>query len=968
MPAADREKLEQALAQLPIGLQPGVRNWLLHLSAEYPLADAQLCAEHVDYAGILRLAACSEFAANAMLRNWDHFFETIVAGAFNSPPTRMEIERRFAALLESISERDEVLSGLRQLRNQILVHILWSDLVIGCQVKSILAALSDLADIAIATAVRFATRHTRRRFGDVLHDGQRVPLVVIAMGKLGGHELNFSSDIDIVFAYPHEATSNGHRSVSAHEYFTRVAREVVALLEETTADGFVYRVDTRLRPFGDSGAPVISFAGLEDYLLKHGRGWERYAYVKARVVAPAGDTELQEELNAGVLYPFVYRRYLDYGVFESLREMKALVETQVRKREMMDNIKLGPGGIREIEFIVQALQLLRGGSIVALRTTQLRTALRAAAGHDMTEEDALNLLDAYEFLRRVENILQAVRDQQTHDLPTDSIDQERLAFAMGFVDWPAFAGELVRVRDLVNEQFSAIAFRDAHEPQQPSEFAELWSSRADAAAWQRVFEDRGFNEPAALAEEMASFAALPSTKRTDAVAAKRLRKFIPNLLRELNDRPRPATTLQRVISILDQVLRRSAYLALLNENAGVMQRLLNLCANSSFLARELARFPALLDELIDTRIFDAVPETRDLRDDLAERVAAVAPDDVEGQIEALAEFKRATHFRLAVADFNGSIPVMRVSDRLTDIAEAILGHALDLARRDLVERMGQPGYTLNGRRFRADLGIVAYGKLGGIELSYGSDLDIVLLHDSQGEQQHTDGAKHVDNSVFFGRLARRLVHFLTTRTESGLLYDVDMRLRPSGSAGLLVTSIDAFELYQEQNAWTWEHQALLRGRVVAGSAIVAREFERIRSHTLKKRVRRADLRADVAGMRQKMRDNLDKTNADFFDLKQGAGAIADIEFLVQYLVLLNADKHPAVIHYTDNIRQLGTLAAAGCLTEDDSRRLQQIYRRLRARSHRLVLDEQPAREPASEFAEERAFVQAIWERELGNEL
>ena len=960
--------VEKAIAALPDELRTTVRHWFDRLLSEQPLFSQELDACGCDSGNLVRLVACSEFAAGAILRDWSGFLAIAENGLLGDTPTQSELEQQLANLLgrqsASPADREVFMLGLRRLRNQTLVRILWNDLVAGLSCMETLEALSTLADVAVGASVEFATQQARTRFGDVVHDGKTVPLVAIAMGKLGGRELNFSSDVDLVFIYPAEGETDGAKTLSAHEFFTRIVRQVVSLLEESTADGFVYRVDTRLRPFGDSGPLVVSFAGLENYLLQHGRSWERYAYVKARIIAPQ-DAELERELMTSVINPFVYRRYLDYGVFESLREMKALVEAQVRKREMQDNVKLGPGGIREIEFIVQALQLVRGGSMSSLRTTRLHAALRAAVdGHDMTADAAEQLFGAYEFLRRVENCLQAVRDQQTHDLPTDDTDRQRLAYALRFSNWPALASEIEAVRRFVSEQFSSIAFRDSEDVVQPSEYAELWSARAGRSEWLRAFEARQFADAEGVAQAIAAFAAQPSTKRTDSIAAKRLRQFIPKLLRLLSTRPDAASVLPRVLGIVDKVLRRSAYLALLNENRIVLERLLELCATSAYLAREVARFPALLDELIDARAYESLPGVEEFRADLALRLSAVDPDDSEQQVEALAEFKRATLFRLAVADFNGLIPVMQVSDRLTDIAELTLSHALFLARRDLVARTGEPHYRLDGRSYAAGMGVVAYGKLGGIELSYGSDLDIVFLHDSCGEQQQTDGPKPVDNSVFFGRLARRLVHFLTTQTESGTLYEIDTRLRPSGRSGLLVTSIDAFERYQEKNAWTWEHQALLRARVVAGSAVVAREFERVRTQTLRKRVRRESLRDEVLGMRRKMRENLDKSSRDVFDLKQGAGGIADIEFIVQYLVLLNADEYPAVIHYSDNIRQLGTLAAARCLTEDDGRRLQEVYRRLRAKTHRLALDERSALVGADDFASERAFVRSLWAREF----
>ncbi len=962
-------KLATAVAALPDALRDGPRNWFDRLGARHADALDRLEASDFDMGGLVRMLACSEFAAGVLLRRWEWFLSEAERGEFAQSLKRAELERRFSELQETSIDKNEFMKRIRELRNERLVCILWNDLIAGHGLQRTLESLSDLADCAVAAAIEFARRQMTHRYGELVYDGKRVPLVALAMGKLGGRELNFSSDIDLVFVYSADAMTTGSKPVSAHEFFTRVVRQTASVLEEVTADGFVYRVDTRLRPFGDSGPPVVSLAGFERYLLQHGRSWERYAYIKARPIAPAGDAESMDGMMEDVVRPFVYRRYLDYGVFESLREMKALVAAEVRKRELMDDVKLGPGGIREIEFIVQALQLVRGGSVAGLRTTRLRDALENAVDdHNLTGETAAGLLRAYELLRRVENYLQAWRDQQTHVLPASSVEQERLAYAMRYSSWAELERDLADARRFVSDQFAAIAFRDSGAAAGGADdpgFAALWGRRASEEEWNHSLSACGYDESREVARAVASFAELPSTQRIDTIAAERLRQFMPMLLRLLRDRSKPATTLKRVLGIVDRVLRRSAYLALLNENRVVLERLIELCEASGYLANEVARFPVLLDELIDPRRYLEAPGALEIRADLEQRGAAVDPADSERQVEIMTEFKRATLFRLAVADFNGSISTMKVSDRLTDIAELILSRALALAHADLVARVGVPRYRIDGRQHTAGLGVIAYGKLGGMELSYGSDLDLVFVHDSRGEQQQTDGPKPVDNAVFFGRLARRLVHFLTTQTGSGALYEIDTRLRPSGRSGLIVTSIDAFERYQVENAWTWEHQALLRGRAVAGSSVVAREFERIRAQTLRERVRRDCLKEDVVSMRAKMRAQLDKSDAERFDLKQGSGGIADIEFLVQYLVLLNAASHPAVIHYSDNIRQLGTLAAAGCLSEEESRRLQEIYRRYRALTHRLALDDRPAYVPAESLQEERRFVHDLWLRKLG---
>jgi glutamate-ammonia-ligase adenylyltransferase len=670
--------------------------------------------------------------------------------------------------------------------------------------------------------------------------------------------------------------------------------------------------------------------------------------------------------------PFVYRQYLDYGVFESLREMQALIAAEVTRRDMADNIKLGPGGIREIEFIVQSLQLVRGGSRPELQSCELLTVLPRLVGrHGLSQDEADNLSSAYRFLRRIENFIQAIRDQQTHDLPTDVLDRERLRVAMGYPNWDDLLAELNRHRNIVTRQFETIALRERQDDSSDAErqqLATMWDNDVSADEWARYLKEEGYPEAAEVAGSIAAFAGTTAARQIDETGRRRLREFMAGLLQLVKTSNEPAVALHRAFAVVEKILRRSAYLALLNENAHVMARLVRLCERSAYIAQQIARYPVLLDELLDPRLYTARISRNELEMELRDRIAAAQAGDSETQMAVLGQFQRASLFRIAVADFNGNLPVMRVSDALTDLAETVLEYALSIAWHDMTAKHGEPEYEIDGDKRRAGFGIVAYGKMGGIELSYRSDLDLVFLHDSHGTAQQTNGAKSLDNTMFYARLVRRLVHFLTTQTGSGALYQIDMRLRPDGQSGLLVTSTEAFERYQEENAWTWEHQALLRARPVAGSAAVAREFERIRAETLTRRVRLSALRDDVVSMRQRMRKELDKSDATQFDLKQGNGGIGDIEFIVQFLVLANAHDRRSVIHYPDNIRQLATLAAAGCLDADEALRLQDIYRAYRLRLHHLTLDEKQLLLPAKEFTAERADVRRIWEKHLGSRL
>ncbi len=945
-------------AGLPAALTAVVASWEERL-AERHGEEAVSAADD----RIKRLVAISEFAATTLLREWqrvsddpERLFQPFDADAL----------ARFAdAQATSDAPIAEVKTALRQRRNLELLGVLARESEGSASVDASIKALSVIADELLRAAADYAQAQMLERFGWLRDaDGEPVPLVVIGMGKLGGGELNFSSDIDVIFAYPRDGESDGRKVLPAQPYFDRLSRQVVSLLDEATADGFVFRTDTRLRPFGDSGPPVVSFAALESYLLQHGRDWERYAYVKARLVGPRPGNEIEQELIGELIRPFVYRRYLDYGVFESLRDMHSMIAAEVERRDRANDVKLGPGGIREIEFLVQSLQLVRGGDRSELKTPSLLRAL-PLLGDDrgVGADGALELLDAYRYLRRIENFIQAIRDKQTHELPADDVDRARLCVAMGVSGWDALLEELDRHRAVVTKHFDAIAFRG--EPaagRADDDYESLWEAGAATSEWQALLAKRGVADAADVATALTGFQHLPAAQKADATSTARLQTFVPRMLRLVEARPGAAVAVERALSIIEQILRRSAYIALLNENQLAASRLLHLCERSDYIATEIARFPVLLDELLDPRLVTGPLAKADILAEFDDR--RTADDDIESQTEQLAQFQRATMFRIAVADFAGELPIMKVSDSLTFLAEAVLDITLRLAWDDLAVRHGEPTYVLDGERLKAGFGIIGYGKLGGLELSYGSDLDIVFLHDSVGDKQVTDGDRPLDNAVFFQRLVRRLVHILGTRTRTGQLYEIDTRLRPSGRKGLLVTSVEAFERYQEEHAWTWEHQALLRARPVAGSDAIGTEFERVRTETLKGRVRRESLRDDVLSMRAKMRAELDRGAAGQFDLKHGEGGVGDIEFLVQYLVLANADAHPAVIEYSDNIRQLDVLAASGIVGAEAASELQDIYRAYRVRQHHIALEDEVDVVDGAEFLPERRRVRELWRQYL----
>jgi len=948
-----------AILPLPENLQAPANRWFERLAEQGGMHAADDMLPH-----LARVVACSEFAGNTLLRYWSELEDRLQD---LNEPVDQDALRLFADSASDVDDSTDFFkAALRRQRNLRLLHVFWRELAGAASVDDSLQDLSDTADQLLRAATTFAHREMSERFGRVRDAGGReVSMIILAMGKLGGRELNFSSDIDLIFCYSASGESDGRKRLHAQEYFDRLSRQIVQLIDESTADGFVFRTDTRLRPFGESGPPVVSFAALESYLLRHGRDWERYAYVKARIVGSRPLVEVSTELFDELIFPFVYRRYLDYGVFESLREMHAMIATEVASKELADNIKLGPGGIREIEFIVQSLQLVRGGSRNELRNPSLLTVLPLLSGsHELSNDVALSLAAAYRFLRRIENFIQAIRDKQTHELPEDVLDRSRLCLAMGFDNWGALKQMLDEHRAVVTRQFEEIAFRGIREDDAGSlqqRLGDLWKAHATADEWQKELSAANFSDARSIADILFAFRSASVTRKLGSKAAERLQQFIPRLLLLAREKRRPATAVSRSLSVIEKVLRRSAYLALLNENRLAAERLVGLCERSSYISGEIARYPMLLDELLDPRPLTGPLGKLQLQSEFAERSINIDDEDSEARMNSLAQFQRATMFRVAVADFNGELSIMKVSDSLTFLAEAVLEEALATAWRDLIAKHGEPSYVLDGKTNTAGFGIIAYGKLGGLELSYGSDLDIIFLHDSKGAEQTTMGDKPLDNAVFFSRLIRRLVHFLTTHTSSGVLYEIDTRLRPSGRKGLLVTSTDAFERYQAENAWTWEQQALLRARPVAGSAAVGREFDRIRTATLTRKVRIESLRDDVLEMRARMRSELDRSDSTVFDLKQGLGGIGDIEFLVQFLVLKQAREHASVIEFSDNIRQLDALVNCGAVAADTAAELQEIYRKYRLRQHHLVLNDEAPLVDAQQFLGERERISRAWD-------
>jgi glutamate-ammonia-ligase adenylyltransferase len=855
-----------------------------------------------------------------------------------------------------------------------MVRIAWRDLAGWAHLEETLSDSTAFADAAIKVACEFARRPLVARYGEPCSEGGVTqPLVVVGMGKLGGGELNFSSDVDLVLLFPEYGETNGTRSIANEEFFTRLGQGLVRMLETPTPDGIVLRVDLRLRPFGDSGPLVASFASFEDYLPRHGRDWERYAYVKARAITAS---QQYEEINASAVRPFVYRRYLDFGVFESLRDMKGLIAREVERRELADHVKLGPGGIREIEFIVQAFQLIRGGRDRRLQTPSIFEALAILGETRLLPPNVVGeLRAAYVYLRRLENRLQMLADAQVHRLPEDAPSRQRIAVAMGVADWPALLQELNQHRTRVSSHFRFVVFGGS-DPQRSSvriDLGRFWDSQAETAALTESLASAGFAEAEAASRILLELRASSLVRKLDEPGRKRLQGLLPALLSDIAASGGQLAVLRRVLRIIEAIGQRSAYFALLQESSAARARLVELCGHGDFLAQQIATHPLLLDELIDERLVSDVPGRAELARELALRMDLVQADDPERQVEALCHFQRAALFRVGVADLTGRLPVMQVSDRLTDIAELIVERAMQLSWQQITAQHGTPqcddGTGLRPVRVAA----AGYGKLGGMELGYSSDLDLVFLHDSRGEQQETGGneggaLRPIDNQVFFVRLAQRIVHLLTMHSAAGRLYEVDVRLRPSGKAGMLVTSIHAFAEYQRREAWTWEHQALLHARSVAGAPELRAEFEAIRMDVLSNHVRRDTLRTEVRTMRERMRKELSKaSDSSQFDIKQDAGGVADIEFLAQYWALKWAQDYPPIAMFSDTIRQLESVASADLIPQVTVDLLIVAYQAYRLRTHHLSLMNERPIVAATEFVAERAAVTRIWNRAMAED-
>ncbi len=882
-----------------------------------------------------------------------------------------EIQQALQKQLEHVSTEPELMQELRRFRQQQMLRIAWRDLAGFSDYVETTRDLSALADACIRLSLQKLHDWLSQKYGPPKnHHGAAQQLLVFAVGKLGGYELNFSSDIDLIFAFPEAGnTEHSANSVRNMQFFTRLSQKLIKTLNDFTADGYVFRVDMRLRPYGTSGPIVMNIATLCNYYQEQGRDWERYALIKVRFIcgiAAAGE----EVLN--IMRSFVYRPYVDYGAIETLREMKSLISKDILLKKKENDIKQGPGGIREIEFIAQTQQLIHGGRNYQLQHRNLLTTLQHLGSSEFIDIDTVNKLrEVYIFLRNLEHRIQMIADQQTHSLPKDDFTQTRIAFAMGFADWPALIKVLRQHRAFVLRLFH----KGTAEPNMEllssaknidrSQLHALWSGKLPPQEALRLITKLGFPNQQECLRLLNEFHDNMKKQLPSWNARKRLLQIGPQMLLEMSNSNNPTTTMLRIFSLLETLMRRSGYLVLLLENPRALGQLITLCSASPWIANRLTSSPELLGELRDSRTLYAPLDTTALRQELELLQKQIGATNVEQQMEMLRYFKKSQILRVAAADITEKLPIMKVSDHLTFTATTILQQVQKLAWQQVIKRHGKPAEGAVNIHHQG-FAIIGYGKLGGIELGYSSDLDLVFIYDDLPFVNDTQNT--IEYTKFYSRLAQAIIQISNKRTASGVLYEIDTRLRPSGNAGLLVTSINAFKEYQLQQAWTWEHQALVRARIVSGDESLEKQFNQIRQDVLTEKRDKKQLAQEIVNMRQRMRQAAKQPPANSFDLKQGIGGIADIEFIVQFGILLWSHQHHELLTYTDNIRILEDFAKANLMTKPTIQLLCDAYRAYRAKGHRLALQRQAKIVADDEFVEYRQAVTDVWYALIENTL
>ena len=829
---------------------------------------------------------------------------------------------------------------LRKLRAWVICHVMVRDIARLADLTEVTETMTLLADIAVETAHDLLREQLVARHGQpVSADGREQEFIIIGMGKLGGRELNVSSDIDLIFVYPEDGSTAGPKIIDNFEFFTKLGRGIIQALNDLTGDGQVFRVDMRLRPNGDSGPLVASFDMLENYFITQGREWERYAWIKARVMTGIRSAEL-----ADIARPFIFRKYLDFGAINAMRDLHAQIRREVARKDMADHVKLGPGGIREIEFLAQVFQLIRGGRDTSLQIKPtLKVLDRLAERGIITREAEEQLAAAYDFLRRVEHRLQYLDDAQTHNLPGNPDDQAIIARGMGFASYEALLTELDTHREIVGKHFDSVF---GNPTEAGHSLDELWSCATDEERSAEEFRRLGYPDATAAARRLAAARSGSRYQQMPPGIRMRFDPLIPRVIEAAAETADPNATFERLLDLLDAISRRGSYLALLQQYPQTVHKVAELVGASSWAAQFLNRHPILLDEALDPRLLEEELDLPAFRAELAQQLDEVEPD-MERQMDLMREQHHAQVFRLLTKDIAGKLTVERHADFLSALADIIVDLTVSMCWRKIKNR----------HRDDPKFAVLAYGKLGGKELGYASDLDMVFVHDDDAPE----------SAELYTRLGQRTNTWLSAQTPAGQLFETDLRLRPNGDSGLMVVSLEAFRQYQLENAWVWEHQALTRARFCAGDREIGAKFEAIRCEVLRQPRELAKLREEVLAMRQRMAD-AHPNKTELFDLKHDRGGLIDVEFIVQYLVLGYAHQHASLTGNLGNIALLGMAGELGLIPADQAAAVADSYREYRRLQHGLRLNNQASRVPREQVAEMAQGVRKLWNGVFGDSL
>ena len=916
------------------------------------------------WAELVNVFYFSEFVASGAAAYPDLFYELCRSGDLEKRYEPGTYKTKVGATVSNDMGEAQFKQALLKCRIYEMIRIAWRDLCGNSLLEETLRDLSEFADACIDTVQRFFYEKLCTVHGiPADKQGRKQELIVLGMGKLGAKELNFSSDIDLIFVYGSDGTTDGDRPVENEKFFTKLARSFLKFFDPGAQGANFFRVDTRLRPFGATGPIVMNRTGFEHYYQSQGREWERYAMIKAR--AAAGDINEGQRLLKN-LDAFVYRRYFDYGTFESFRDMKKRISLQTRNETLKHNIKLGPGGIREVEFFGQIFQMIRGGIEPQLKERKILRVLKILEDLSCIDHETLkSLSDAYIFLRRVENRLQEYADLQTHDLPADEEERLRLALSTGFDSYADFQEALSLRMKNVNAHFNELlgTEEDENADENIECFKRIWENINDPQVAEEVENISCFQNFDEVYKPLKALKENSGTKQLNTAGQRRLNRIVPLLIRKAGESSDPGRVLSRLVDLVVTIQRRTCYISLLLENKGALDTLTSLAVKSPWIISFLSRHPALLDELLDPSTLYHPPEKKDLAEDLEKRMATIPEVDYEMQLENLCVFKQTQTLKVAAADVSGGYPLMKVSDRLTYIAETVLDKVLEISWRIVTQKYGHPPGTVPGELASCGFAIIAYGKVGGYEMGYGSDIDLIFIH-AGGQGETTGGDKPIEGSVFYSNLGQRIVNALTMHTPAGKLYGADMRLRPRGQSGTIVSHLDALEGYLESEAWIWEMQALIRARPLSGDEDLKAAFNRIRTKMIRRERDPDELVKSVREMRERMRKEHLKVKKGLFDIKQGRGGIVDIEFVVQYLVLKKSHSHPGLVLWTDNVRLLETLASEKIISETECAGLKEAYLAMRKAIHRLNLQEKEHMVPESRFSKMKKTVVSIYENRL----